>query len=152
MELPDLTEKQYNFVQGLLRGLTASDAYREAYPDSNMTGNVLWVEASKTKSLPNVAIWLNQAKQEQLSAATYTIEDHLKELDEIRLAALSSGQYSAATQATQNKGKVSGHYIDQIKDLTTQEDTDLIKLIYEQLGQSAGDSALIELGIEPTQH
>ena len=34
--LPDLTEKQMNFVLGIQKGLSKSDAYRQAYDCTNM--------------------------------------------------------------------------------------------------------------------
>ena len=34
--LPDLTEKQLNFVLGIQKGLSKSDAYRQAYDCTNM--------------------------------------------------------------------------------------------------------------------
>jgi len=52
-ELQELTEKQYNFVLGIQKGLTKSDAYRQAYDVSNMKTETVHrlasVEASKEK-------------------------------------------------------------------------------------------------------
>jgi hypothetical protein len=40
-----LTGKQTQFVQGILKGLSQSDAYREAYDCENMADNSIWREA-----------------------------------------------------------------------------------------------------------
>jgi hypothetical protein len=57
-ELPKLTPKQLAFVLALLRGKTASDAYREAYDCEGMASNSIWVAASRLRSDAKVALWL----------------------------------------------------------------------------------------------
>ncbi len=43
-DLPTLTPKQTSFVNALLQGKTASDAYREAYNCEMMSHRAVWVE------------------------------------------------------------------------------------------------------------
>ena len=57
-DLPQLTEKQYNFVVGLSKGMNASDAYRKAYPNNAYTDRVIWTEASRLRSNPKVVLWI----------------------------------------------------------------------------------------------
>ena len=47
--LPTLTAKQTAFVNALLEGKTASDAYRESYNCENMSHGAIWVEASRLR-------------------------------------------------------------------------------------------------------
>ena len=49
-ELPTLTPKQNAFVNALLQGKTASDAYREAYNCEKMSTASVWVEEADSAS------------------------------------------------------------------------------------------------------
>ena len=51
--LPDLTEQQRKFVEGVLMGKTLIDSYRAAYDCSNMLPNSIWCEASIKRSRRN---------------------------------------------------------------------------------------------------
>jgi len=78
--LPDLTEKQMNFVLGIQKGLSKSDAYRHAYDCTNMKTDSIWCNASKLASSTKVAQWLAYLKANQITEAIYTKERHLKDL------------------------------------------------------------------------
>ena len=56
--LPDLTEKQMNFVLGIQKELSKSDAYRQACDCTNMKPDSIWCNASKLASSTKVAQWL----------------------------------------------------------------------------------------------
>lgn len=117
-DLPTLTAQQLDFVKELLSGKNASDAYRAAYDCSNMLPNTIWCEASKLRNCPKVSQWVSAAKKAHLGASTLSLENHLRELERLKEAALESGNHGAAIQAEQLRGKASGHYVDQIRDLT----------------------------------
>ena len=51
-ELPLLTPKQTDFVNALLRGKTASAAYRDAYNCDKMSQGAISVEASSPSAIP----------------------------------------------------------------------------------------------------
>ena len=51
-ELPLLTPKQAAFVDALLAGKTASDAYRHAYDCEYMSQGAISVEAQSTTAIP----------------------------------------------------------------------------------------------------
>jgi hypothetical protein len=61
-----LTAKQMLFVQGILKGLSQSDAYRAAYDCENMADNSVWREASVLFANPKVSgrVKALQARQE----------------------------------------------------------------------------------------
>jgi hypothetical protein len=121
-KLPGLTPNQEKFVQALLDGKRTTDAYRAAYDCSNMLPNSIWREASLLSRHPKVAQWLSAAREACLGAANVTFEAHLQQLERIREIALRSGNVGAAVQAEQLRGKVAGHHVDQIRDVTERHD------------------------------
>jgi hypothetical protein len=52
--LSGLTTKQEKFCEGLANGLSNADAYRAAYDSSNMKANVIYTEASKLATRPDI--------------------------------------------------------------------------------------------------
>jgi len=116
--LPNLTDKQMSFVQGVLSGMTASDAYRAAYSTENQPDHQIWRDASVLKSNPKVVQWLNAAKIEQLKTAQYGLEAHCAELDELVQLAKETGNLGAAVNATVNKGKAMGIYVERHEDVS----------------------------------
>lgn len=121
-ELPELTPNQEKFVQALLEGKRTTDAYRAAYDCSNMRPNSVWREASLLSRHPKVAQWLAAAREACLGAANVTFEGHLQQLERLREIALRSGNVGAAVQAEQLRGKVAGHHVDQVRDVTERHD------------------------------
>lgn len=122
IELPDLTAQQQKFVEGILSGKTASDAYRAAYDCSNMLNNSIWCAASKLRSEAKVEQWIAQARIAGLGSASVTFEGHIRELERLKEIALKSGNIGAAVQAEQIRGKAAGHHVDQIRDVTDRFD------------------------------
>lgn len=113
-ELPELTHQQMRFLEGLLAGKSASDAYRESYNTSNMLDRTVWAEASRLRADRNVATWLSAARKAGLGRAAVTLEGHLAELERLREIALETGNVGAAVQAEQLRGKASNHYSENI--------------------------------------
>jgi len=121
-ELPDLTAQQQKFVEGILAGKTAAEAYRSAYDCSNMLNNSIWCAASKLRNNAKVEQWIAQARMAGLGSAVVTFEGHLRELERLREFAMKSGNVGAAVQAEQLRGKVAGHHVDQVRDVTERHD------------------------------
>jgi phage terminase small subunit len=97
--VPRLTPKQQAFVQRLLEGKSASDAYRAAYDSSKMADRTIWAEASRLRANPKVAAWLRHYQRIGMDEARITIKEHLAELARGREVAYALGQASAAVQA-----------------------------------------------------
>jgi hypothetical protein len=121
-DLPELTPQQEKFIKGLLEGKRTTDAYRAAYDCSNMSPNSTWREASLLSRHPKVSQWLAAAREACLGAANVTFEGHLQQLERLREIALKSGNVGAAVQAEQLRGKVAGHHVDQVRDVTDRHD------------------------------
>ena len=105
--LPLLTPKQQTFVNALLQGKTASDAYRDAYNCKAMSKAAIWVEASRLRSNTKVSLWLRHFQRIGMDAAGITIELHLAELARARELAVANGQISAGVQAEHYRGRLS---------------------------------------------
>lgn len=146
-DLPELTPNQREFVRHLLAGKTASDAYRLAYSTENMQPQTIWVEASKLRANPNVALWLAAARKAHFGSAVLTKDDHMRELERLREVALEKGNIGAAVQAEQLRGKVAGHHVERIQDVTPISPQDTLREIAE-LDEGLAAKLAAEHGIE----
>lgn len=126
-DLPELTAQQMGFVEGILEGLTASDAYRKNY--SSTTPRYVWAEASRLRSHPGVAAWLSAARKAALDTGRVTLEGHQSELARLREIALDTGNVGAAVQAEVSRGKVQGLYIERFEDVTAKDPMQTIEQI-----------------------
>jgi phage terminase small subunit len=128
MDLPDLTEPQRKFVEGLLGGKSSSDAYRSAYNAENMGQNSVWVEASRLRNNPSIALWLSAARQAELGHTRITLDQHIARLDRLLEIAVKTGNVGAAVQAEQLIGKAIGHYTERYE-INTQDPRDMLNQI-----------------------
>ena len=112
--LPDLTEQQRKFVEGVLTGKTLIDSYRAAYDCSNMLPNSIWCEASKLRSHTKIAQWVAAATKAHFGLTSRTREQHIAKLAELGAIAVETGNVGAAVQAEQLIGKVEGHYTERL--------------------------------------
>ena len=146
-ELPTLTAKQTAFVTGLLEGKTASDAYRIAYNCENMSHGAVWVEASRLRRSPKIALWLRHFQRIGMDSACITIEAHLAELARARELALALGQAAAAVQAEHYRGKAVGLYEDRLRVSASISDADLVEAIDNLLGAEIAKAIGTKLGV-----
>jgi hypothetical protein len=150
-ELPQLTGQQMEFVQGLLQGMTASDAYRKAYDCSGMVNNTLWCEASKLRNDPRVAQWLDAAREAELGHSKVTLDQHIRRLDRLETIAVKTGNIGAAVQAEQLIGKALGHYVERFEDVTQHDPMATLEEIRKHSPDLAQALAR-EHGISLTEH
>jgi hypothetical protein len=155
-DLPDLTEQQMEFVRHLLAGKTGAEAYRLAYDCRNSTPATIIANASRLRADANVSAWLAAAREAHLGTAVLTRDSHMAELERIREIALKSGNIGAAVAAETARGKVAGHQVETVRDITERnEPADMLRelaqthpSIAEQLAKDAG----IELPGTDTRH
>lgn len=150
--LPELTEQQMTFVRHLLAGKSASDAYRAAYHVGAATSpNTIWSSASALRNNPKVAQWLAAARKAHLGSAALTREAHLQELERLREIALESGNIGAAVQAEQVRGKVAGHHIERVADVTDHDPVSVLReLATVQPDIAAALAAQHGIALDPT--
>ena len=117
-DLEDLDESERVFVEGILAGKSASDAYRAAYNTEHMQQNSIWTCASRLRNSDKVSSWLQAARMAHLGSARLTLDSHMQELERLRELAAATGNYGAAVQAEQLRGKAAGHYVEKFEDVT----------------------------------
>lgn len=77
-----LTPKQEVFVQGIIKGLSQADAYREAYNCKNMSDNSIYVNASKLVSDTKIAQRIKELREQLATPNIMTAQKRLEWLTE----------------------------------------------------------------------
>ncbi len=117
-----LNARQELFVQGLLVGKSADQAYADAgYKPSRP-------HASRLATNGNVLARLAELRKPVTKAAQVTLEGHLRDLKIVRNMATAAGQFGAAITAEVNRGKAAGLYVERrvigmkrLEDMTDEE-------------------------------
>ena len=129
IDLPELTDKQYKFVQLVLEGKTLTDSYKGAYDSQHMAEASIWANASRLRHDAKITSWISAARRAGADHSIRTAATHIANLTEIREEARASGNYGAAAQCEIHTGKVSGLYQDQLEITHKSSDLDLISAI-----------------------
>jgi hypothetical protein len=152
-DLPHLSAAERRFVQELLRGKNATDAYRLAHPHTRAKDHVLWVRACEERRKERVKIWLHAMRVCALAAGVETLEGHIAELIRLRELAIAKGQMAAAVQAEVHKGKVLGWYEDRLRLVSDTSDAELVSKAEQLLGNEAAHKLATALGCKrATKH
>ena len=121
-EIHPLTGKQERFIAELLKGNSASDAYRTAYNAKGMKDSAIHVEASKLKSNPKIAQRLKQGfKRKEEYAQTSALSLRHLVLEQLQKEALNpSNNESSRIRALELIGKTSdvGLFVERIETTT----------------------------------
>ncbi len=114
-----LTQKQENFCLAYIETGNASEAYRSAYNAENMKSETIHVKACELLKKGNVAVRVDELRTKAIKRNEITVDDLVKELENARIAALTSEtvQASAAISATMGKAKLLGLGVEKV-DLT----------------------------------
>lgn len=118
-----LTAKQEKFCQGVAKGLTYSDAYRESYNTDKMKAETINREAFDLMKAPKIAARVEQLKQRALKRYDLTIDDIITELEEAREIAKKTKTSAAMVSASMGKAKLLGLVTDNISAKITQAPT-----------------------------
>ena len=156
-ELPQLTDKQYKFVEGKAKGLSNAEAYRQAYNSKSTKPESIWRRAAEVASNSKVTAWLEYLRQEAtsklLDETHYTLEAHMAELDAVLKLAVENKSYGPALQAIVSKGKACNHYTEHKQiNVNNQADLALVDRLETLLGKPAAEAARQSLGYEDTKH
>lgn len=109
-----LTEKQEGFCLSIIKGKSASDAYRENYDCGSMKQATINRNAKALMDNNKIATRLDELRKPVRDAACLTMESHLRRLNELSIAAEKEEQFSAAITAETNRGKAAGLYVERI--------------------------------------
>ena len=103
------TQKQYAFAMAYLETGKPSESYRAAgYACGKMSDNAIAVEANALLNNPNVALIIQEGREEARERCQVTIESLTDELEAARKAALWLGQAAAAVAASMGKARLHG--------------------------------------------
>lgn len=144
-ELPELTDKQFTFVQGILAGKSAAQSYREAYDAENMGENTIYSKASILRNSDKVRVWLDQMTIDRLKVTKRTLEERIARMEALALIAIRTGNIGAAVQAEEKAGKLEGQYIER-KEFTDTNRRDELQLLMSLV--DADRPHTIQLAIE----
>ena len=78
-----LTAKQNKFIDGVVSGLSQSEAYRQAYNASKMKPETIAVKASNLANQDNIRVIIQQRQKELADKAIWSREQALRELSKI---------------------------------------------------------------------
>ncbi len=118
-----LTAKQEKFCQGVAKGLTYSDAYREAYDADKMKTETINRKAKELIDNGKVAARIDKLKQRALKRYDLTVDDIITELEEAREIAKETKTSAAMVSASMGKAKLLGLVTDNISAKITQAPT-----------------------------
>lgn len=75
-----LTQKQEQFVKGIIEGKSQADAYRSAYSVKKMSDNAIYREASLLMSNPNIAQRIKELRDDLAKPTIMTAQQRLEYL------------------------------------------------------------------------
>lgn len=105
-----LTAKQERFCQAILKGLSASEAYRIVYEPTGKPATVNRAAHELTAN-PKIAARMAQIRAPIVESVQLSLKAHLDSLEELRDQAKTNLQFSAAISAEIARGKASGLYV-----------------------------------------
>lgn len=106
-----LTAKQHGFVDSTLQGKNPSQAYRLNYDASNMSPQVVSVEAARLLAHPKISLAITEARQRNRD---WTLATVLQDCDENLRGAREDHQWSAANAIVTTGAKVAGILTDKV--------------------------------------
>ena len=107
-----LTQKQENFCLAYIETGNASEAYRRAYNARGMKSETVNNKAYALLKKGEIGARLEELRSPVIKNAQVTLEQHLKDLEELRELAKEFGKYGPAIQAEIARGKASGLYVE----------------------------------------
>lgn len=105
-----LTAKQEKFCQGVAKGLSYSDAYREAYNADNMKPETINRKAKELIDNGNITARLKELRGKIEEELKYSARESFNKLKELQDKAEFNGNINAAIKAEELKGKLANLY------------------------------------------
>ena len=78
-----LTAKQEKFVHNIIDGMSQADAYRNAYPNQNMSDKTIWECASKLLKNPKVSTRLKELRDQMAKPTIMSAQERLEYLTRV---------------------------------------------------------------------
>ena len=148
--IPKLTAKQERFAQGLLDGLSAREAYRQAYDCAQASEATVIADSQKLSRNPQIVLYVRTLQREGIQAFGITKESHLADLARLRELAVENTQISAGVQAEHYRGRVAGLYNDKLSLAVGPSDDALLSQLRALLGPEIAQAIGQALTGEPS--
>ena len=103
----DLTFKQEKFVQGLIKGLSQRQAYREAYNADNMKEETIDKEACLLFSNPKIFERYNELVKELEDKSIMTAKERMKWLSDVVKGNIKQTSYNGNGESYENEAYIS---------------------------------------------
>lgn len=114
-----LTPKQEVFVQGIIKGLSQADAYREAYNCSKMSDNSIYVNASKLMSDTKIAQRLKELRDQLATPNIMSAQERLEWLTEFVNTGEKFNLSADKIRAIDTMNKMTGEYVQKVEAAVT---------------------------------
>jgi len=105
-----LTPKQEKFCQGIVKGLSQADAYRDAYNCENMSDEAIYVNACKLAKDTNIMLRVDELRRTVTQEIKFTVADALKEFNEAQENLRLQNNWVGFGKITTEKAKLLGLY------------------------------------------
>ena len=109
----NLSDKQRNLCLFVAQGQNHTQAYRLAYNSTAKQGTCA-VNAYTELNKPHVAEYLDSLREKMRASIDYSLDKHVRELEQLAINAEASGNYGAAAQCRISIGKATGLYTDKL--------------------------------------
>lgn len=106
----ELTAKQEKFCQGVAKGLSYSDAYREAYDTDNMKDETINRKAKELVDNGKIAARLKELRGKIEEELRYSARESFEKLKDLQRKAELNENINAAIKAEELKGKLANLY------------------------------------------
>lgn len=144
-----LTAAQEVFARAVASGTPRRQAYLQAFPSAKKWKvESVSNEAFRLMKLPLVADRVAALKSKATQASVFTLRDHLHNLHEISIAALTARDFNAAARAEEARGKAAGFYV-QRTEITGKDGGPIETKQTRDLTDEELDAALQAHGIDP---
>lgn len=107
-----LTAKQEKFCQGVVKGLSYSDAYREAYDAEKMKLETVNRKAKELADNGKIAARLSELRGKIEEELIYSAKESFEKLKNLQDKAEAEKNINAAIKAEELKGKLAGIYVE----------------------------------------
>lgn len=103
-----LTQKQEKFCQNIVKGMSQSDAYRDAYPGTKMSDKSIWEKSSTLSKNVKVRERIKELRDAQAVPAIMTLNERLEWLS--KLIRSKKEDTSDKLKASDQMNKIEGVY------------------------------------------
>ncbi len=125
-DLPDLKPQEKEFVRLLMFDTSvngdATEAYRQAFPDSKAKKESMWVLACELKKSDRVQQWIKALRVAGMDSLLMSKEKYLAEVQALIAECKQSGNYGAAANLMKAYGQCAGYYVERKEIMHTRKD------------------------------